>query len=87
MAEVGIDLNQNESKHLDRFKQWRFDYVITVCDSAKENCPVWLGQAGQQVHIGFAEPAGATGSAEEITTAFRQVRDEIEERLLGFLRK
>jgi len=86
MAELGIDLNGNESKNLEQFRGQYFDYVITVCDSAKENCPVWLDEAGARTHIGFDDPAEATGSDEEITAEFRRVRDEIAGRVLGFLR-
>jgi arsenate reductase len=87
MNELGIDLSSNQTKHLDRFHGQRFDYVITVCNSARENCPVWLGEAGRRVHLGFDDPAEATGSDEEITAEFRRVRDEIAARLLGFLEK
>jgi len=86
MQEVGIDLSQNRSKSLDEFKGQYFDYVITVCDSANGNCPVWLEQTGQRAHIGFDDPAHATGSEAEILAEFRRVRDEIADRVLGFLR-
>jgi len=85
MKEVGIDLKLNQTKSLDHFQGQRFDYVITVCNSAKESCPVWLGEAGEKIHIGFDDPAIATGTDEEITAEFRRVRDEIEEQVLGFL--
>jgi len=85
MNEVGIDLSPYEPKGLDQFREQRFDYVITVCNSARESCPVWLGEAGERVHIGFDDPAAATGTDAEITAEFRRVRDEIEERVLGFL--
>jgi len=86
MNELGIDLSHNESKNLEQFRGQYFDYVLTVCDSAKENCPVWLEAAGQREHLGFDDPAEATGSDEEITAEFRRVRDEIAERVLGFLK-
>ena len=85
MGELGIDLSQNESKSTDLFKGQYFDHVITVCDSAKETCPVWLGNAGNKTHIGFYDPAEAVGTDEEITAVFRQVRDEIADQILGFL--
>ena len=85
MAELGIDLSQNESKSTDLFKGQYFDHVITVCDSAKETCPVWLGNAGNKTHIGFYDPAEAVGTDEEITAVFRQVRDEIAGQILSFL--
>lgn len=86
MAELGIDLSQQESKNLDQFRGQYFDCVITVCDSAKENCPVWLEEAGRREHIGFDDPAEATGTDEEITAEFRRVRDGIAEQVLDFLR-
>jgi len=67
---------QGESKLADQFRDWDFDLVVTVCDSAAQDCPVWLGQ-GRRVHHSFADPAEATGTEEEILAAFRQVRDEI----------
>ena len=85
MGELGIDLSQNESKSTELFRGKYFDHVITVCDSAKETCPVWLGNAGNKTHIGFYDPAEATGTDEEITAVFRQVRDEIADQVLGFL--
>jgi arsenate reductase len=85
MNEVGVDLSLYETKGLDYFQGQRFDYVITVCNSARESCPVWLGEAGERIHIGFDDPAAATGADEEITAEFRRVRDEIEEQVLGFL--
>lgn len=85
MAEWDIDLSRNRSKNLDQFRGQYFDYVLTVCDSAKENCPVWLGAAGRREHIGFDDPADATGTDEEITAEFRRVRDEIAGRVLSFL--
>lgn len=86
MQELGIDLSRNDSKHTDDFQGQRFDYVITVCDSANEDCPVWLGDAGERHHIGFDDPAKATGTDEEIFAEFRRVRDEIDQQVLGFLR-
>ncbi|MCA9947125.1 MAG: arsenate reductase ArsC [Anaerolineales bacterium] len=85
MAELGIDLSQNESKSTELFRGQYFDLVITVCDSAKETCPVWLGNAGQKTHIGFYDPAEATGSDDEVTAVFRQIRDQIADQILSFL--
>jgi arsenate reductase len=87
MTELNIDLSQYESKHLDQFQGQYFDYVITVCDSANENCPVWLGQAGARHHLGFDDPVKATGTDEQIMAEFRRVRDEIAVKLLNFLRQ
>lgn len=77
MKEVGIDLSQNYPKMVDQFLSEPFDYVITVCDNAKETCPVFIGKVGKQLHIGFEDPADATGTEEEILSIFRKVRDEI----------
>ena len=85
MGELGIDLSQNESKSTELFRGKYFDHVITVCDSAKETCPVWLGNAGHKTHIGFYDPAEATGTDEEVTAVFRQIRDEIADQILRFL--
>ena len=75
LAEIGIE-HQGRSKSVDEFRDVPFDLVVTVCDSAAEECPVWLGQ-GKRVHLGFPDPAKATGSAEEVLAAFRSVRDDI----------
>lgn len=85
MDEVGIDLRSHQTKHLEQFHGERFDFVITVCGSARESCPVWPGDGGRRLHLGFDDPAAATGSDEEIMAEFRRVRDEIANRLLGFL--
>ncbi|MBI9070926.1 MAG: arsenate reductase ArsC [Melioribacteraceae bacterium] len=78
MNEVGIDLSSNKPEHTDAYINESFDYVITVCGNAQENCPVFLGDVKEQLHIGFDDPADATGTDEEIMSEFRRVRDEIE---------
>ena len=77
MAEEGIDISNGYPKNVDQFLDTSFDYVITVCDNAKETCPVFLGKVEHQMHIGFEDPAEATGTEEEIMTIFLRVRDEI----------
>lgn len=77
MNEIGIDLSKNFPKMVDQFLNEPFDYVITVCDNAKETCPVFIGKVGKQLHIGFEDPAEATGTEEEILNTFRRIRDEI----------
>ena len=77
MNEVGIDLSKNTTKNVNQFIDKSFDYVITVCDNAKETCPVFLGKVGKQMHIGFEDPADAAGTEEEILIVFRKVRDNI----------
>lgn len=84
MKEAGIDLSGNFPKHSDRFINESFDYVITVCDNAKESCPVFIGKVGNQIHIGFEDPAEATGSEEEMLSIFRDVRDQIKNEFYEF---
>jgi arsenate reductase len=75
LIEIGID-HQGVSKSVDIYRQTYFDLVVTVCDSAAEECPIWLGP-GHRIHLSFPDPARATGTEEEILTVFRQVRDDI----------
>jgi arsenate reductase (thioredoxin) len=84
MEELGIDLSKNYPKNVDQFLDQEFDYVITVCNHAKETCPVFLGDVKHRLHIGFSDPAEALGTDEEILTAFRSVRDEIREKFWDF---
>jgi arsenate reductase len=84
MAEFDIDISRNRSKSVDEFRYIGPDVVITVCDDAAEDCPVWLGQ-GQKAHLSFPDPAKATGSEEERLAVFRQVRDDIRQRVLDYL--
>jgi len=83
LAELGID-HQGISKGVDQFRETPFDLVVTVCDDAAENCPVWLGK-GKRVHMGFPDPALAPGSETEKLAVFRQVRDDIQARVFPFL--
>ena len=76
MAESGIDISGHTSNHVDEYADIEFDYVITVCDNAKESCPFFPTQA-QKFHYNFPDPARATGREEEILNEFRQVRDMI----------
>ena len=80
MREIGIDISSHHSKSVDEFVGQHFDYVITVCDDADRNCPVFTGRVKHRLHIGFADPARATGSQEEVLAAFRTVRDQIQAR-------
>jgi len=77
MSEIGIDISSQVPKYADIFKDKSFDYVITVCDSAKESCPVFTGNVKNRLHIGFEDPALAKGSDEEVLAVYRKVRDEI----------
>lgn len=84
MAQLGIDISRQRSKSADEFRRKEFDLVVTVCDDAAENCPVWLGQ-GRRLHIGFPDPARATGNEEEQLAVFRQVRDDLRQALFELL--
>jgi arsenate reductase len=84
MDEVGVDISGHTSKSLEEFVGQPFDYVITVCDNAREACPAFPG-AGNQLHWGFDDPAHAQGTDEEKMREFRRVRDEIQDRFRKFL--
>jgi arsenate reductase (thioredoxin) len=84
MAEIGIDLSGHTSKTLDRFVQEPWDFVITVCDSANESCPVFPAVA-KRLHWSFPDPSRATGTEEERLAVFRDVRDAIKTRLQAWL--
>ena len=77
LSEIGIDASRARSKPADEFRGQPFDLVVTVCDQAAEECPVWLG-SGKRVHLSFPDPARAQGEEEEILSAFRSVRDSIQ---------
>ncbi len=79
MKEIGMDISNQRSKHLDEFKNQTFDYVITVCDNARESCPVYL-KAGKKLHWGFPDPPHEKESSEEVLREFRRVRDLIHEK-------
>ncbi|MBI5020220.1 MAG: arsenate reductase ArsC [Ignavibacteriales bacterium] len=86
MEEIGIDLSKNFPKNVGMYLGESFDYVITVCDNAKESCPVITGEVKHRLHIGFEDPAEARGTQKEIVSAFRKVRDEIKMKLFEFYR-
>ena len=83
LREIGIDASGQTSKHIDELPVKEFDYIITLCGSAAQNCPVFLGK-GVTMHQGFDDPAAAAGSEQEILTSFRKVRDEIKDFLIMF---
>ena len=85
LSEIGIR-HQGTSKHAEDFRHINFDVVITVCDSAAEECPVWLGK-GSRIHKSFRDPASASGKDEEIMHVFRDVRDNIAEIIPKVLHK
>ncbi len=84
MAEVGIDISPNQPKNVDLFVDQPFDSVITVCNGAKEVCPVFTGKVIHRLHIGFEDPADATGTRDEILFVYRKIRDQIKERFTEF---
>jgi arsenate reductase len=77
MKEVGIDISAGKPKPVSDFINESFDFVITVCGGAKESCPVFTGKVKKRLHIGFDDPAEATGNEEFIFSEFRRIRDEI----------
>ena len=77
MNEINIDINDGYPKDVGQFINDSFDYVITVCDNAKETCPVFSGNVKHNLHIGFEDPADAVGTEDEIFSVFRKVREEI----------
>jgi arsenate reductase len=78
MKEAGIDISKHTSNHVNEYMQVQFDFIITVCDHAKENCPYIPSQA-KRFHHNFSDPSKVQGSEEEIAEAFRKTRDEIKE--------
>ncbi|MGA7645878.1 MAG: hypothetical protein WBW01_05165 [Terriglobales bacterium] len=83
MAEIGINIAGSRSKSVDEFAEQRFDYVFTVCDNAKESCPIFPG-GGKRVHESFRDPA--TAPADQQPEVFRKIRDQIADRLRAFVR-
>ena len=77
MTEVGIDISRNSPKSVDEFLNDHWDYVITVCDDAKETCPVFLGKVKYRLHMGYEDPSFKTGTEEYILSEFRRIRDKI----------
>ncbi|MBM3163343.1 MAG: arsenate reductase ArsC [Chlorobi bacterium] len=84
MREEWIDISAKRPESVEEFTSMAFDRVVTVCDGAKESCPVFTGEVKHRVHIGFDDPAEAEGSREEVLAVFRRVRDEIREGFRSF---
>jgi arsenate reductase (thioredoxin) len=84
MREVGVDIRLQRSKSVDEFAGVGFDYIITVCDNARENCPVFPGKSAR-VHWSFDDPAAVEGDWDERLAVFRRVRDEIGARLRAWM--
>jgi arsenate reductase (thioredoxin) len=83
LQEIGIT-HAGRSKSADEFRGVPFDLVVTVCDDAAANCPVWLGQ-GKRVHLGFPDPGQVTGTDAQVQAVFRAVRDDIARRVPALL--
>ncbi|WP_321476346.1 arsenate reductase ArsC [uncultured Paludibaculum sp.] len=83
MAELGIDISNHRSKSVDEFLSHEFRYVFTVCDNAKESCPILPGKV-ERIHWSFEDPAAVDGPEEVRRAAFRRIRDQIRERVEGF---
>mgnify|MGYP003610492225 CR=1 FL=1 len=87
MAEAGVDISGHRSKHADEFKDVQFDLVVTVCDKARESCPLWLGKS-KKLHKSFEDPpflAKGAKTEEEALAHYRRVRDEIKEFVGGLI--
>jgi arsenate reductase len=84
MSELEIDISGYYSKAVDKYRDTPFDLVVTVCDDAAENCPVWLGSS-RVIHLGFPDPAKAEGTEMERLTIFQRVRDDLGESVLNYL--
>jgi len=85
LAEIGIE-HQGHTKGVAEFRDVPFDLVVTVCDNAAENCPLWLGK-GRRIHLSFPDPAKTTGTEDEILAVFRAVRDDIARQVPDLLRQ
>ena len=83
---AGRGLHASPGDHLDEFRQAQFDVVITLCDSAATECPIWLG-GGHWVHVPFPDPAMARGTEAEVAAVYRAVRDDIARRILPLLQQ
>lgn len=84
MQEVGVDISGGHPKSVAQFLGQPFDFVITVCDDADKNCPNFRGKVGKRVHIGFPDPAKATGTDAQKLAVFRTVRDDIQKRVRAY---
>ena len=83
MHEIGIDISQNSSDHLNRYAGQSFDYVISLCGDADEQCPAFFGGV-KRLHMPFDDPPRSTGSDQQVLTVYRRVRDEIREQMNDF---
>jgi arsenate reductase len=86
MTELGLDISHHRSKSVDDLAGEAFDLVITLCDQAQQQCPIFPGET-EVMHVGFPDPAKATGTETEITAAFRQARDALRAKMIPLLRQ
>lgn len=84
MRESGIDLSGHEPKSVEQYLDEEWDYVITVCGGANENCPMFSGSVQHRLHLGFDDPSEVTGTPDFVLEEFRRVRDEIKKRFAEF---
>jgi arsenate reductase len=87
MSELGIDISGQNPEPVTRYLDREFDYVITVCDGAREACPIFTGAVKNKLHIGFEDPAAAKGNVEEVMPVYRKVRGEIKREFTKFYQK
>ncbi len=87
MSELSMDLSKAKPRNVSCFLTSPFDYVITVCDDAREICPTFLGLVKNRLHIGFEDPAKATGTEEEVMAKYREIRDQIKMKFQEFYAK
>lgn len=87
MKENGVDISDGKPEKVDQYLDQAFDYVITVCGDAQENCPVFIGDVKHRLHIGFDDPAHAEGTEEEVMAVFRRVSQEIKTDFKAFYEK
>src|SRR5262245_45885275 len=87
MQEIGIDISGERPKSVMQFVEQSFGYVITVCDDADKNCPVFSGKVGTRARIGFPDPAEAKGTDEQIMKVFREVRDDVRTKFTAYYRQ
>ncbi len=85
MAEAGVDLSSHTSDPVGRYLDRDFDLLVTVCGGARESCPVFAGQVRERRHWPVDDPAGASGTEEDVLVVFRRVRDEIRQRVVSLL--
>ena len=86
MKELGIDISGHRSKSVNEFEGQSFDYVVTVCDNARDKCPVFPAGT-ERIHWSFEDPAAVQGTEEERLAAFRRIRDQIQERVVQFFQE